>query len=41
LKLRIGCSKAGPLDLPGLARVAALPSRQVPLGRLIGQMQAR
>jgi len=40
LKLRIGVLEGRLLDLPGLARVAALPSRQVLLGRLIGQMQA-
>jgi large subunit ribosomal protein L10 len=40
LKLRIGVLEGRPLDLPGLARVAALPSRQVLLGRLIGRMQA-
>ena len=40
LKLRIGMLEGRPLDLPGLARLAALPSRQVLLGRLIGQMQA-
>lgn len=39
-KLRIGVLEGRLLDLPGLARVAALPSRQVLLGRLIGQIQA-
>ncbi|MFZ5862990.1 MAG: 50S ribosomal protein L10 [Nitrospirota bacterium] len=39
-KLRIGVLEGRVLDLAGLTRVAALPSRQVLLGRLVGQMQA-
>jgi large subunit ribosomal protein L10 len=40
LKLRVGVLEGRRLDLAGLARVAALPSRQVLLGRLVGQIQA-
>ncbi|MBI3607859.1 MAG: 50S ribosomal protein L10 [Nitrospirae bacterium] len=40
LKLRSAVLEGRLLDLAGLARVAALPSRQVLLGRLVGQMQA-
>jgi large subunit ribosomal protein L10 len=39
-KLRVGVLEGRVLDLAGLARVASLPSRQVLLGRLVGQMQA-
>lgn len=40
LKLRIGVLEGRVLDLAGLTRVASLPSRQVLLGKLLGQMQA-
>lgn len=40
LKLRGAVLEGRLLDLAGLSRVAALPSRQVLLGRLVGQMQA-
>lgn len=40
LKMRIGVLDGRLLDLAGLSRVAALPSRQVLLARLVGQMQA-
>jgi ribosomal protein L10 len=40
LKLRIGLLEGRVLDLVGLARVAALPSRQELLSRLVGRMQA-
>jgi ribosomal protein L10 len=39
-KLRVGVLEGRVLDLAGLTRVASLPSRQVLLGRLVGQMQA-
>jgi len=40
LKLRMGVLEGRRLDLAGLTRLAALPSRQVLLGRLVGQIQA-
>jgi ribosomal protein L10 len=39
LKLRIGLLEGRVLDIAGLTRVAALPSRQELLSRLVGRMQ--